>query len=131
MILLRYSLIYFSAVFGIAFGLGTVRVLGLEPTLGPRWAEFAEAPLLLATILVVSRWLAGRIPARSATQPIAVGILAALWVLGLDVLVGVQLRGMTISEVFLDRDPVAGPLYYFLLLIFALAPWGWSRALST
>ena len=39
---------YFAAVFGVGFLLGTVRVLFIEPRTGTRWAELAEMPLMFA-----------------------------------------------------------------------------------
>ena len=39
--------VYFGLVFGVGFLFGIVRVLGLEPSIGQRWAELAEAPFML------------------------------------------------------------------------------------
>jgi hypothetical protein len=41
--------------------------------------------------------------------------------------VGVGLRGMTVAEVFGDRDPVSGTVYYALVALMALAPWALAR----
>jgi hypothetical protein len=41
--------------------------------------------------------------------------------------VGIGLRGMTASDVFLNRDPVSGTAYYVSLILFAAMPWLVSR----
>lgn len=47
--------------------------------------------------------------------------------MGADVAVGLGLRGMTLAEVFFDRDFVAGTVYYVLIVVFALLPWLLAR----
>jgi hypothetical protein len=40
------------------------------------------------------------------------------------------IRGLSVSEYFADRDPIAGGVYVFMLIIFAAMPWflGGKRA---
>jgi hypothetical protein len=42
--------------------------------------------------------------------------------LAAELAVGVLLRGMSATEVFLNRDPVSGAAYYAALLLFAVMP---------
>jgi hypothetical protein len=44
------------------------------------------------------------------------------FVLLADLVVGIWLRGMSATEVFLNRDPVSGTAYYVSLLLFAAMP---------
>ncbi len=46
---------YFVAVFGVGFILGTIRVLWVAPLVGDRTAELIEAPLMLAAIYFSAR----------------------------------------------------------------------------
>lgn len=54
--------IYFGLVFSVGFVLGIARVLLLVPQLGERWAEIAEAPLMLVAILFSARFIVRRFP---------------------------------------------------------------------
>jgi hypothetical protein len=84
---------------------------------------------MLAAIALASRWLACRVCAHwGGGALLAVGGLAATGVLLADLAVGVGLRGMSAAQVWLGRDPVAGSVYYALVLAMALAPWAWGRA---
>lgn len=120
--------VYFAIVFGIGFVLGPIRVLWLEPWLGLRAAELIEAPFMLAAIILAGRWVGRALCSsqRSAFR-LSVGLLAAGLVLAADVGVGVGLRHMSVAEVFTQRDPVSGPVYYALVMLTALAPWWLSR----
>ena len=54
------GVVYFGLVFGVGFILGVVRVLVVEPHLGERWAELAEAPLMLTAIILSARLVVRR-----------------------------------------------------------------------
>ena len=114
---------YFGLVFGTGFLLGMLRVPFLVPLVGDRAAELIEAPLMLTAIVLSARWVARR-PCAGCSPPtlLAVGAVAAGLVLAADLAVGVFLRGMTPAQVFADRDPVSGAVYYALICLFALMP---------
>jgi hypothetical protein len=115
---------YFALVFGVGFALGTIRVLWLVPLVGVRAAELIEAPLMLAATVLAARWVVRRYCAGCGSLALlGVGLLAVGLVLVADLAVGVGLRGMTLREVFTQRDAVSGKVYYALLGIFALMPW--------
>jgi hypothetical protein len=116
------SLRYFGVVFGVGFVLGTVRALLLVPRVGDRVAELVEAPLMAAAIVLASLWSV-RCERLTPKEWLVAGVVAAACVLVADVVVGVMLRGMTLRQVFLERDAVAGPVYYALVAWFAVAPW--------
>ncbi len=122
------ALAYFGIVFGAGFLLGTFRVLVLLPVLGERTAELLELPLMVTVVILAARWLVRRspwrLPPRSALLS---GWLAFAMMLTADVGVGLWGRGLSLSDLFLARDPVSGTAYYAALLVFALMPWWWTR----
>jgi hypothetical protein len=114
--------LYFLLVFGAGFVVGTLRVLVVVPLLGERTAELLEMPLMLGVIAVAARWtVRHRLDGRQSSA-LSVGFIAMGFVLLADLAVGMLLRGMSASEVFLDRDPVSGTAYYASLLLFAAMP---------
>ncbi len=125
--LLKSTALYFALVFGAGFVLGAIRVPFLVPRVGDRLAELIEAPLMLGVILLAARWIARRFPG-SRRELLATGLVALGFVLAADVVIGVTLRGMSLVEVFLNRDPVSGTMYYALLGLFAVMPWLLSRS---
>jgi hypothetical protein len=54
------GLAYFGVVFATGFGLGTIRVLVLAPTLGEIAAVLIELPIILVVSWVACRWLITR-----------------------------------------------------------------------
>lgn len=113
---------YFLLVFGAGFMLGTGRVLILVPLLGERTAELLEMPLMLAVIIAAARWVVRYKLDGRQSSALAVGFIAMGFVLLADLAVGVWLRGMSPTEVFMNRDPVSGAAYYAALLLFAVMP---------
>ena len=126
--LLRPAALYFGVVFGIGFALGPIRVLWLEPRVGPRAAELIESPVMLLAVVLTGRWVGHQLCADYGSMArLGVGLIAAGLVLAADLAVGVGLRKMSIVEVFLGRDPVSGVVYYGLLALFAVMPWVLGR----
>ncbi|MBM4254966.1 MAG: hypothetical protein FJ147_03615 [Deltaproteobacteria bacterium] len=128
MAVLKIAAVYFSLVFGTGFVLGILRVLVLVPLVGTRAAELIEMPFMLLAIMVAARWLYRRFATAITLHAwLAVGLLAMGLVLVADVFVGVGLRGMALTEVMFNRDPVSGTVYYVLLVVFALMPYCVAR----
>ena len=85
--------LYFLLVFGAGFLLGPIRVLLLEPRIGPVAAVLCEAPLLLLAIYLAALG----VPRDAATLAlIGIGAIALQQVA--DFVVGVGLRGMSFVE---------------------------------
>jgi hypothetical protein len=122
------GIVYFLLVFGAGFVLGTVRVLLIVPHVGDRAAELFEIPLILLATVLAARWITRRFPEPSdnAERLVIGGIALGLMLAG-ELAVGIGLRGMTASDVILNRDPVSGTAYYLSLLFFAVMPWMVSR----
>jgi hypothetical protein len=121
--ILQAAVLYFLLVFGAGFVLGTGRVLLLVPLLGERAAELLEMPLMLIVVVIAARWVVRhRLEDRWTSLALSVGFIALGLMLAAELAVGVLLRGMSATEVFLNRDPVSGAAYYASLLLFAAMP---------
>ena len=117
------ALLYFAVVFAIAFLLGTVRVVWLEPQFGRAAAELCEAPFLLVTMVFASRWVPRVLQLRRDLISLGLMGLGALAILqGVDLAVGVFLRGITPAEQLANFATVPGMIYAALLIAFAAMP---------
>ncbi len=119
---------YFLSVFGAGFALGVLRVLLLAPWFGERAAELLELPVMLVVIVFSARWVVRRFGGdRSPAAMLWVGLAAFGLMLAAELAVGVGLRGMSLSDSLLNKDPVSGSAYYAALLVFAVLPWAIRR----
>jgi hypothetical protein len=117
------GVVYFALVFGVGFLLGIVRVLTLVPSVGERWAELAEMPLMLIAIIVSARFVVLRFPATQRASYLASGGIALFLLVVVELSVVLAIRGLSIGQYFAERDPVAGSVYVAMLVVFALMPW--------
>jgi hypothetical protein len=115
--------VYFGLVFGVGFLLGIVRVSAVEARLGERWAELAEAPLMLTAIILLARFVVRRIPAARRADYLVSGGVALLLLVLVEFSVVLGIRGLSLGEYFAERDPVAGSVYVIMLAVFAAMPW--------
>ena len=115
--------VYFGLVFGVGFLLGIVRVSAVQPRLGERWAELAEAPLMLTAIILSARFVVRRFPAPRRADYLASGGVALLLLVLVEFSVVLGIRGLSLGEYFAERDPVAGSVYVIMLGVFAAMPW--------
>lgn len=117
------ALLYFAIVFGVGFILGPIRVLWLEPQLGPFLAVLCEAPFVFAAIVLAARWIPGAVGLqRDAVCLGAMGAGALALQQIADIIVGQALRGMTLSEQYAQFATPQGLVYGVLLIAFALMP---------
>ena len=122
------ALLYFAVVFAVAFLLGAIRVAWLEPQIGRSAAELCEAPFLLVTIAFASRWVPRVLHLRRDLVSLGLMGLGALAILqGVDLAVGVYLRGITPAEQLANFATAAGLIYAALLIAFAAMPMLLSR----
>jgi hypothetical protein len=125
---LKPAVVYVSLVFGVGFVLGTFRVLWLVPRVGARMAEMLESPLMLLATVLAARWVARHFSMRGRpAASLGLGLTALLLLLAAESGLGVALRGGSVLEVLLNKDPVSGTVYYALLGVFALMPWLLAR----
>lgn len=120
---LRAAGIYFALVFLAGLALGPVRVLWLEPWLGPTLAVLCEAPLL-----IVAMWFAA--PAAASwsgldggwASRLGVGVIALVLQQVADLAVGFGLRGMTFADQVAYFLSPPGAIYIITLIVFTLMP---------
>ena len=125
------ALEYVARVFGAGFVLGVGRELWVRPRVGVRAAELLELPLMLVVVFLAARaidrrWLA----AHDARTRCLVGVSALMLLLGAEVGLGMALRGLSVRDALLARDPVSGTAYYISLMMFAAMPWYLRRRSS-
>ena len=118
--ILKAAVVYFALVFGAGFVLGPIRILFTVPRFGVRLAELMEFPVMLVVIVLTSRWLVRKF--QLAAHVWLVGFLALGLMIAFEFTLVLWLRGLTLSEYFRERDPVAGVVYYLMLLVFAAMP---------
>jgi hypothetical protein len=116
-VILKAGLTYFGLVFGTGFILGTIRVLFIVPRFGARLAELIEWPLMLTVTILAASWVVRRFRVSvGASDRIAVGLLAIILLIALELTIVLWLRGLSLGDYFRERDPVAGTVYYLLLV---------------
>ncbi len=114
---------YFLAVFGAGFLLGPIRVLVLEPRLGPFAAVLVETPLLMAVIVIAARVVPRYAGVAQRLAPLlAVGFGALALQQIADVTVGYTLRGLSLTDQLRRLASPEGAIYVALLFAFALMP---------
>ena len=120
---LKAAALYFAAVFGAGFVLGTLRVLWLVPQIGSRAADLIELPFMLAVMIAAARWIVRRLalPPRPRYR-LGMGGLALALVLAAEFALVLPLRGQSYAEYWQSFDRVSGSLYYALLLLYAVLP---------
>lgn len=119
----KVGLLYFATVFGAGFLFGIIRTLWIAPRFGKRVAELMESPFMLVVIICSARWILHRHVAPSRRSDLLrVGFIALALMLVAEFTLVLKLRGISIAEYFAGRDPVAGTVYYILLMAFALMP---------
>ena len=69
---------YFAIAFTLGFALGSLRVLFVEPRLGPLGAVLVEMPIMLMASWVVCRWLIDRLSIRTPAARLAMGAWGAV-----------------------------------------------------
>ena len=123
--ILKAAAVYFALVFGTGFVLGPIRILFLVPRFGVRVAELMEFPVMLVVIVLAARWLVRKF--QLTVHTLLVGFLALGLMIAFEFTLVLWLRGLTLSEYFRERDPVAGVVYYLMLLVFAAMPFFMSH----
>ncbi|TVQ55536.1 MAG: hypothetical protein EA377_03295 [Phycisphaerales bacterium] len=114
---------YFGMVYGAGFVLGVVRTLWLTPWLGGRWAELLEMPVMFCAIVIAAHLVVKKIIPKCPLQEAAIVGLGALGLLLIAEVLGIWLlRGEPVTDFIINRDPLAGSIFLFMLLVFAIVP---------
>jgi hypothetical protein len=120
---LKAGAIYFAAVFGAGFILGSIRILWAVPRFGPRVAELMEAPVMLAVIVDAAPAIVRRLAIPPApARRLGMGGVALALLLIAELTLVLRLRGLSIAEYVASRDPVSGSIYAGMLGVFAVMP---------
>lgn len=119
--ILKASLAYTAIVFGIGFVLGAFRVVLVVPSIGMRWAELLEIPLMLTACFFAARLITKRWAPLGRSQCLTIGGLSLALLLGAELSM-VLAQGLTISVYVASRDPISGSAYLLSLLVFAALP---------
>jgi hypothetical protein len=130
---IKGALLYFAAVFGSGFILGTVRILLLVPRIGVRSAELLEIPLMIIISVFAARWAVRRAGIQNSRRDrLLMGSLALIFMMAAELAMTVLLRNESIVDAIANRDPVSGTAYLFAIALFGLMPWivGDTRAPS-
>lgn len=121
--ILKAGLLYSVLVFGAGFVLGIIRTLLAVPRFGTRTAELIETPIMLVIIIFSARWIVRRVLMPSKPfERLSMGLLALALMLIAEFSLVLWLRGISINDYFATRDPIAGTVYYLMLVVFALVP---------
>ncbi len=117
------SALYFGLVFGAGFLLGPVRVLVLEPWIGPLGAVAVEIPLLLIVMVFAARWSTHKAALGGGLSPrVAMGAAALVLVLAADFSVGRWIRGLALADQLRHFSTSEGMVYVAALILFAAMP---------
>jgi len=122
------AVLYFSIVFAIAFGLGTIRVLLLVPAIGELAATLVELPI----ILIVSWWASAYVVARHAVSPapaprLAMGVIAFLILMTAETLLGLFAFGRPLADQLSAYRGLAAQIGLAGQIAFAAIPWVQGR----
>jgi hypothetical protein len=117
------AFLYFLSAYAAGFFFGTIRVLLIEPQLGPFAAVLCEAPFLLLVMVAAARWAprAAGMP-QERGQLILAGLGALIMQQIADVIVGATVRGFSVQEQFVKFATAEGVAYAVLLILFVLMP---------
>jgi hypothetical protein len=120
---LKIGLLYFMLVFGAGFVLGPIRIFWVAPKVGNRAAELLECPVMILVTYLAARWIVVRFRvSKSFAVRLGIGVFALALLIGAEIAVGMALRGMSLSEVIMNRDPISGGAYFLSLVLLGLMP---------
>lgn len=115
--------LYVSVMFALGFVLGPIRVLLVEPSLGPVRAILLEAPfLLLGMLLAAPRAMRWADMPDSLGNRLVMGLTAAAWLMLFEMLGSALLRGVPPGELLRQQATPHGLIGLALVGVLGLAP---------
>jgi hypothetical protein len=102
------ALVYVAAVFAVAFALGTLRVLLVAPRLGELAAVALEVPVVLCLYWLVAGRVLRRWPLTGRGQRLAMGALAFVCLMALELIVATGLFGRPLDGVLAAMATLPG-----------------------
>jgi hypothetical protein len=94
----------------------------LVPRLGERFAEFLEAPVMLVVVFLAARYVIRRYALCARSTRLIMGVLALALLVSAELLLVFAMTGDLPSEYIASRDPVSGPVFLAMLVVFAVLP---------
>lgn len=95
----RAALAYFGLIFAAGFIMGTIRVLLVEPRLGPSWSVALELPVMLGLSAFAARWLAGLFAVEPAAPALLrMGLVALALLVAAETVLGLCAFGQSIAD---------------------------------
>ncbi|MCA3437831.1 MAG: hypothetical protein INF48_11000 [Rhodobacter sp.] len=116
------ALVYVAAVFAMAFALGTLRVLLVAPRLGELAAVALEVPVVLCLSWLVAGRVLRRWPLTGRGQRLAMGGLAFVCLMALELIVATGLLGRPLDGVLAAMATLPGLVGLAGQIGFALVP---------
>jgi hypothetical protein len=115
---------HFAAVFAVAFGLGTTRVLLIAPLIGPVGAVLLEAPVVLAVSWIVCGRFTRAFGVSAAARPrLIMGGAAFALLMTAELALAVLAFGRTPEQYLAAMLTLQGGIGLLAQIGFALIPW--------
>ncbi|MCA3630824.1 MAG: hypothetical protein IOC35_10940 [Methylobacterium sp.] len=121
---------YFGLVFAAGFALGTLRVVLLQPRLGPDASRLLELPFMVAISFMAARLIMHRAGAVGRMDALTLGLLAFVLLLLAEILIGGWLFRLPYSALLADAMTPIGFLNLLaqsLLIVFPVLVAGRER----
>ncbi len=121
--LLRFAAYYALGVFALGFVLGTVRVMVLQPLMGPLAAVCTEVPVMLAASWWYSRWLLSKHTTAYNTLTLLLwGMAAFVLLICLEMALATVVFGQPAQLFFTALHTPAGAVGLAAQFLFGLLP---------
>ncbi len=119
----RAAAAYFAAAFSAGFMLGTIRVLLIEPLVGPVWSVFLELPVMLVFCVLAARWIIDRFSVEPTPWArLRMGIAALILLVAAETFLGVFGFGVPVADQVAAYAGMRGVLTLAGQICFALIP---------
>jgi hypothetical protein len=119
----KAALAYWGMIFVLGFVLGTVRVLVLEPALGPLAATLFELPVMLLASWFAANWLVRRFAISGTIPALAMGAIAFALLMASELALAALLPGNSPSQWLARMATLPAALGLAGQVGFALMPW--------
>ena len=121
--LLRFAAYYALGIFALGFVLGTVRILVLQPLMGPLAAVCIEVPVMLTASWFYSSWLLSKHTTTYHTTTLLVwGLAAFVLLLCLELALATLVFGQPVQAFFTALLTPAGAVGLAAQFMFGLLP---------
>lgn len=127
--LVGFAAVYFVTTFACGALLGPIRVMVIEPRMGPTLAVLCEAPLMLGASYLIAGWVLRKLARSccgfrnlSTADGLVMGGLALVMLIGAECTLAVTVRGQSVAQCGSRLVEGPGLVAAGLFLGFALMP---------